>query len=378
MHATLFQRLTWARGVFVLCGALLAFAAVKQARAAVAPDFAVEGRLHLVQNGEDLLSIAEAQDLELAALLQLNDMDETDALWTGQPLRLPAASAPGPSLAALNGIYRVGPGETLHSIAVQYGLHPVELAHINRMAPNEVLFAGQELRVPSLNNWTKLLERGYMQQFPTHVVGDSESLASIARQFGVREEDVRRFNALAPAAEPETGSELMIPPLDTVVSLRVNAVNPESLGQLVRLKERWVEIDLAAQQAIAYEGMTPIRRMDVSTGKPSAPTATGLFRIWAKTEVQDMSQGSRTTDQYEFLDDVPWVQYFYRDFAIHGAYWPLSEGTPSSNGNVLLREDDAEWLFGWTSPNGQSGFEARKGWVLGDAPQSGTLLYIHE
>ena len=378
MYATLFRRLTWARVVFVLCGALLAFAAVKQARAAVAPDFAVEGRLHLVQNGEDLLSIAEARELELAALLQLNDLEATDALWTGQPLRLPAASAPGSSLAALNGIYRVGPGETLHSIAVQYGLHPVELAHINRMAPNEVLFAGQELRVPSLNSWTKLLERGYMQQFPTHVVGDAESLASIARRFGVREEDVRQFNALAPATEPETGSELLIPPLDTVVSLRVNAVNPESLGQLVRLKERWVEIDLAAQQAIAYEGMTPVRRMDVSTGQPGAPTATGLFRIWAKTEVQDMSQGSRATDQYEFLDDVPWVQYFYQDFAIHGAYWSLPAGMPSSNGNVLLREDDAEWLFTWTSPNGQSGFEARKGWVLGDAPQSGTLLYIHE
>ena len=378
MYATLFQRLTWARVVFVLCGALLAFAAVKQARAAVAPDFAVKGRLHLVQNGEDLLSIAEARELELAALLQLNDLEATDALWTGQPLRLPAASAPGSSLAALNGIYRVGPGETLHSIAVQYGLHPVELAHINRMAPNEVLFAGQELRVPSLNSWTKLLERGYMQQFPTHVVGDAESLASIARRFGVREEDVRQFNALAPATEPETGSELLIPPLDTVVSLRVNAVNPESLGQLVRLKERWVEIDLAAQQAIAYEGMMPVRRMDVSTGQPGAPTATGLFRIWAKTEVQDMSQGSRATDQYEFLDDVPWVQYFYQDFALHGAYWSLPAGTPSSNGNVLLREDDAEWLFTWTSPNGQSGFEARKGWVLGDAPQSGTLLYIHE
>ena len=125
-------------------------------------------------------------------------------------------------------------------------------------------------------------------------------------------------------------------------------------------------------------GMTPVRRMTISSGTSQHPTVTGLFRIWAKTAVQDMSQGSRSTQEFEFLEGVPWVQYFYQDFAIQGAYWPLQADQPSSNGNVLLHEADAEWLYSWTTPDSHSGFEVTQGWILGDSPSSGTLVYIHE
>lgn len=368
------KRKSW----FAFIGVAFAVAFMGQVVALGPEEVSIQGRLHIAKYGEDLASIAEVNGLDLNAVLELNDLKPSTSLWAGQPLRLPPSAPVGPGLGALNGIHHVAKNETLHSVALQYGLHPVELAHLNHVAPNEVLFVGQELRVPSLQNWAKMVEQGYMQGFPTHVVRTNETLASIAERFQVSEKSLRVFNSLEPSAFPQAGTELMIPPPDQRVTLEVNEFSPASLGQLVRLKEKWIEVDLATQEATAFRGMTSVRRMPISSGTSDHPTVTGLFRIWAKTSVQDMSQGSRSTPEFEFLDGVPWVQYFYQDFALQGAYWPLESNLPSSKGNILLSETDADWLFGWTTPNGQNGFEVEQGWILGDSPSTGTLVYIHE
>ncbi len=375
---TLRSWFTKTKAVYAVMGVALALFLMGQVVALGPDEVAIQGRLHLAQSGEDLASIAKANGLELDAILELNELNSSDSLWVGQPVRLPASATVGPGLGALNGIHRVVQSETLHSVALQYGLHPVELAHLNHMAPNEVLFVGQELRVPSLHNWAKMVEQGYMQRFRTHVVQEHETLATVAARFGVTEEELQVFNALAPTTFPQAGAELMIPPPAQKAGLEVDIMSPASLGQLMRLREKWIEVDLGAQEATAFMGMTPVRRMTISSGTSQHPTVTGLFRIWAKTAVQDMSQGSRSTQEFEFLEGVPWVQYFYQDFAIQGAYWPLHADQPSSNGNVLLHEADAEWLYSWTTPDSHSGFEATQGWILGDSPSSGTLVYIHE
>ena len=375
---TLRSWFTKTKAVYALMGVALALFLMGQVVALGPDEVSIQGRLHLAQNGEDLASIAKANGLELDAVLELNELNSSDSLWVGQPVRLPASATVSPGLGVLNGIHRVVKSETLHLVALQYGLHPVELAHLNHMAPNEVLFVGQELRVPSLHNWAKMVEQGYMQRFPTHVVQEHETLATVAARFGVTEEELRVFNALAPTVFPQVGADLMIPPPAQKAGLEVDILSPASLGQLMRLKEKWIEVDLRAQEATAFMGMTPVRRMTISSGTSQHPTVTGLFRIWAKTAVQDMSQGSRSTQEFEFLEGVPWVQYFYQDFAIQGAYWPLQADQPSSNGNVLLHEADAEWLYSWTTPDSHSGFEVTQGWILGDSPSSGTLVYIHE
>ncbi len=367
------------RILILLVSALLAFLVIQKAMALSPSGVTVEGRLHIVQSGENLASIAASHDFDEIALRRLNGIEAGQAVWAGQPLLMPPENTASPSLPGANSLHRVANGETLHAIAVQYGLHPVELAHMNRMSPNEVLYVGKEIRVPSVDNWARLLDQGYMRQFPRHTVLDHETLAVIAQQFGVTEEALRTFNALSPTEMPAVGDPLAIPPPELPGSIQMDFLTPASLGQLIRLKEQWVEIDLGAQKAIAYEGMTPIRKMDISSGKEDTPTATGLFRIWAKTASQDMSLSDRTPDDLDYVSNVPWVQYFYRDFAIHGAYWTLTAGEPSTTGNILLSEADAEWLYNWTSPNNNTqGFEAEAGWVLSAAPGSGTLFFVHD
>ncbi|MFQ4138760.1 L,D-transpeptidase [Nodosilinea sp. PGN35] len=105
--------------------------------------------------------------------------------------------------------------------------------------------------------------------------------------------------------------------------------------------ERWLQIDLSSQRLIAWEGGTPVYAVIVSTGKPSTPTVTGVF------EIQSMHRTARMRGPGYDVPNVPWTMYFYRGYAIHGAYWHHNFGTPVSHGCVNVAVDHAQWLFNW-------------------------------
>jgi len=110
------------------------------------------------------------------------------------------------------------------------------------------------------------------------------------------------------------------------------------------LDEKWIEVNLTEQSLAAYEGTTLVFTATISTGKGNTPTRTGKFRIRRKIESQAMSGPGY------YLPKVPHVMYFYRNFALHGAYWHDKWGTPTSHGCINLKLDDAEWLYDWADP----------------------------
>ncbi len=123
------------------------------------------------------------------------------------------------------------------------------------------------------------------------------------------------------------------------------ATNPtkDAMTKLKKSKQRWIEIDLTRQRLIAWQGKTPFSAVIVSTGKASTPTLTGVFQIQSKLQTARM-QG----DDYD-ISDVPFTMYYSGGYAIHGAYWHRSFGTPVSHGCVNVAVDHAERLFGWAS-----------------------------
>jgi lipoprotein-anchoring transpeptidase ErfK/SrfK len=116
---------------------------------------------------------------------------------------------------------------------------------------------------------------------------------------------------------------------------------PENIGR----DERWIDVNLTEQKLVAYEGLIPVFETLVSTGTARYPTVTGQFRIWLRFRAQDMD-GYRLGYDY-YLKDVPYVQYFYEDYALHGTFWHNNFGQPMSHGCVNLDTADAEWLYGW-------------------------------
>jgi lipoprotein-anchoring transpeptidase ErfK/SrfK len=109
---------------------------------------------------------------------------------------------------------------------------------------------------------------------------------------------------------------------------------------------KWILIDLSEQRLTAYQGNKVIYTWRVSTGIARYPTVVGSFRVYAKVPKQRM-QGGRGRDYYN-LPNVPDVMYFYRGYAIHGAYWHNNFGRPMSHGCVNMRLAAAEWLYDWT------------------------------
>jgi lipoprotein-anchoring transpeptidase ErfK/SrfK len=107
--------------------------------------------------------------------------------------------------------------------------------------------------------------------------------------------------------------------------------------------ERWIDINLSAQTLSAYEGENIVDTFIVSTGRGGYPTVTGEYRIWVKVPMQDMSGPGY------YIQDVPWVMYFYQSYGIHGTWWHNNFGTPMSAGCVNMTIDDAKWMYGWAS-----------------------------
>ena len=104
---------------------------------------------------------------------------------------------------------------------------------------------------------------------------------------------------------------------------------------------KWIEIDLSQQRLYAHVGQTTVFRAVVSTGTRYYPTVVGRFRVYSKYRATHMSGPGYS------LPGVPWTMFFYRGYAIHGAYWHNNFGTPMSHGCVNMRISDSKWLYQW-------------------------------
>jgi L,D-transpeptidase catalytic domain len=133
--------------------------------------------------------------------------------------------------------------------------------------------------------------------------------------------------------------------------------------------EKWIDVDLAEQVLVAYEGTRPVFATLVSTGDKN-PTPTGMWRIWIKFAETEMD-GQVKGKTYQ-VADVPWTMFFHRSYALHGVYWHDRFGVPTSSGCVNLAPADARFLYHWTDP------PVPDGWTMSYPTQDtpGTLVRI--
>jgi hypothetical protein len=110
---------------------------------------------------------------------------------------------------------------------------------------------------------------------------------------------------------------------------------------------RHIDVDLSAQQLVAYEGDTPVFHAPVATGKDGFNTPAGTFAIYSKYPMETMT-GSAGGETW-YVPDIPWVQYVVGGVALHGTYWHDQWGTGvrMSHGCINLNIDDAQWLYEW-------------------------------
>jgi lipoprotein-anchoring transpeptidase ErfK/SrfK len=120
---------------------------------------------------------------------------------------------------------------------------------------------------------------------------------------------------------------------------------PKTANAQILTSEKLITIDTTKQMLYAWDGGRLINQSPVSTGMIYTPTVKGdNFRIYKKFDLQNMSGNYPPYKPY-FLKDVPNVMYFYKAYAIHGAYWHNSFGTRYSHGCVNTPVAFSKWLY---------------------------------
>lgn len=137
-------------------------------------------------------------------------------------------------------------------------------------------------------------------------------------------------------------------------------------------EEKWIEVSIAEQKVRAWEGNKLIMEFPISSGL-WAPTPKGTYSIWYKTRSQTMSGGSKELGTYYYLPNVPSNMFFYKGYALHGAYWHNNFGHPMSHGCVNEPLANAAQIFDWAGPVVPPGENV----VRASAENPGTRVLVH-
>lgn len=130
-------------------------------------------------------------------------------------------------------------------------------------------------------------------------------------------------------------------------------------------EKKRIEISLRHQRLRAYQYDEIVLETKISSGVPNdrlhkedLPTATpqGEFVIYSKMPSKHMGSvagGDEIEAAGGFtLPGVPWTMFFKSPggYALHGTYWHNNFGLQMSHGCVNMRNEDALWLFRWSTP----------------------------
>jgi hypothetical protein len=144
--------------------------------------------------------------------------------------------------------------------------------------------------------------------------------------------------------------------------------------------EKWIDVNVSTQTLVAFEGTQPVFVTLVSSGRRDPtdaakdhPTPLGSFRVREKHIATTMDDDTAVDGPYS-IEDVPWVMYFERSYALHGAFWHSQFGHEHSHGCVNMTPHDARELFGWVGPTLPPGWHS----VRALAANPGTRVIVHE
>ena len=140
-------------------------------------------------------------------------------------------------------------------------------------------------------------------------------------------------------------------------------------------QEKRIEVSLKQQTFTAYEYDKVVYSSKISSGIPSRkltaddlPTATppGRYRIYSKMPNKHMGSVTGNPDAVGgfSLPGVPWTCFFLTPggYALHGTYWHNNFGIQMSHGCINMRNEDAKWLFRWSTPVFKTPIESQDDW----------------
>ena len=162
---------------------------------------AEEPRTHIVEEGENLTTIAAQYEVSVADLMLVNGLDEESLIYPGQELIIPGGEG-----AVVAASYVVQVGDTLEGVAQQFATTPAAIAGINNLV-GDTLYAGQTLSLISENGVaTPRSITGTL-----HYVQPGETMLTLAARYRLPPAEIVALNNLELPARLYPGMRLRIP-----------------------------------------------------------------------------------------------------------------------------------------------------------------------
>ena len=160
--------------------------------------------VHIVQRGETLFSIAQQYGVTVNTITRANGISDPRRVYVGQRLVIPGGQGGVRETVP----YLVQAGDTLTSIARRYRTTWQALVQINRMLSPSTLYVGQVIQVPATNNQAAQPQTGGDL---IYTVRPGDTLPGIALRYGLSPWALATINHITNPALVFPGQELLIP-----------------------------------------------------------------------------------------------------------------------------------------------------------------------
>lgn len=142
--------------------------------------------IYFVVNGDTLYKIAQKYNVSISKIKEMNNLS-TDILHLGQRLYIPFDIKDGGDYRADEIIYTVQPGDSLHLISERFEVDLSAVKERNDLY-SDILYVGQKLYIPKNNDSIKN---------EIYTVRSGDSLYTIAQNYGITIDEIKNENNLS-------------------------------------------------------------------------------------------------------------------------------------------------------------------------------------
>ncbi len=153
--------------------------------------------IHIVKRGETLYNISKTYNIPYDSLTAANPLVLPTSLEIGSALKIPYLEADKKTVSKFKDsvppYHIVQKGENIYRISLKYNLKPSDIYKLN--PGSEVsISVGQKLLLHTEDN-VEIVDIEQDKQFIYHTVQEKETLLAISRKYGVKLEDLKKYNS---------------------------------------------------------------------------------------------------------------------------------------------------------------------------------------
>ena len=299
-------------------------------------------RRYTVQAGDTLLRIADRFGQDVATLMALNRMDADAAsqLKVGQTLVLPATPDDLVFLPP-DSTYVVQPGDSLGLIAQANGIDTAQLQQANGITDPNALRVGQELVIPSQPAAGADMPMGTIARgYDYHIVQPGETLSEIAQRFDTTVAALVSTNGLPDTESVYYGLYLRIPYGPPLLAQRRPPVPLSGTAFVVSISRQQCWVFRGDRVRHTWQCSTGHEEWVTRTG--TFPVKTKMEVAQSSAYRLDMPYWLGLYDVNEFENGIHGIPVSWETGQ---KLWSGLVGQPATFGCAMLVDEDAERLF---------------------------------